>query len=323
LYRNYDGSNSTFNPISVSATHNANPGLFSAYASTNASGNSLTLIVVNKDPANAAQTTFTLNGFTPSQVTAYTLSQNSPNSIVKGAQQAWTGTMTFPAYSATLLVITGSTATLPAAEWDLNPDTIVVPANGVATLSPKFISGSGTVTLGSPSSQAGITVTTTGSTVNAGQHGAVQVTAGNTPGFYSYTVPATDSSSVSTSQSGWILVTKAAATLGSLGGNNQNANAGTVLPVKLSVTLANSPTGNAAGASVFFSITSATGGSITNTLVGSEKAFTGTKVIAVTNGSGVASVTLTLPVTAGPVTVQAEGPFGLGHPVATFNETAN
>ena len=44
LYRNYDGSNGSFNPISVSATHNADPGLFSVYAATNASGNSLTLM---------------------------------------------------------------------------------------------------------------------------------------------------------------------------------------------------------------------------------------------------------------------------------------
>src|SRR5437899_3390174 len=68
LYRNYDGNNSTFNPISVFATHDSSPGLFSVYAATNASGTSLTLMVVNKDPLNAAQTTFGLNGFTPSQV---------------------------------------------------------------------------------------------------------------------------------------------------------------------------------------------------------------------------------------------------------------
>jgi hypothetical protein len=37
----------------------------------------------------------------------------------------------------------------------------------------------------------------------------------------------------------------------------------------------------------------------------------------------VAKVTLTLPGTPGPVTVTAEGPYGLGHPVVTFNETAN
>jgi hypothetical protein len=34
-------------------------------------------------------------------------------------------------------------------------------------------------------------------------------------------------------------------------------------------------------------------------------------------------VTLTLPGTAGPVHVTAEGQYGLGHPTATFTETAN
>src|SRR5207248_1701680 len=123
LYRNYDGANSTFNGISVSATHNADPGLFSVYAATNASGTSMTLMVVNKDPVNSAKTAFTLNGFTPSQVKSYTLSTASPNTIVAGTSQAWSSPMTFAPYSATLLVITGTTASLPAAEWDLNPDT--------------------------------------------------------------------------------------------------------------------------------------------------------------------------------------------------------
>ena len=45
-------------------------------------------------------------------------------------------------------------------------------------------------------------------------------------------------------------------------------------------------------------------------------------MIAVTNSTGVASVTLTLPGSAQTVAVTAEGPYGLGHPVATFTETA-
>jgi hypothetical protein len=45
-------------------------------------------------------------------------------------------------------------------------------------------------------------------------------------------------------------------------------------------------------------------------------------MIAPTNSSGVAGVTLTLPSAPGTVTVTAEGPYGLGHPVATFTETA-
>jgi fibronectin type 3 domain-containing protein len=327
LYRNFDGAKSAFNPISVSATSNAsNQGLLSVYASTNIPGTSVTLIVVNKDPVNSVNTQISLNNFTPSQVTAYTLSKASPNSIAAGPTQGWSGSMNFPPFSATLLLVIGSTPsmpTFPSPEWDLNPDTVVVPANGTATISPKLVQGSDTFTLGSPTSQSGITVTTISSTVNSGQNGSVQITAGPTPGFYSYSVPATDSSGVSTSQSGWILVTKPAATLAVAGGNNQSATAGTVLPVKLSVQLSNSPTGSATGGSIFFTITSASGGSMTNTLVGTEKSFAGPKVIAVTDNTGTASVTLTLPASSGPVTVQAEGPYGLGHPVATFNETAN
>lgn len=93
------------------------------------------------------------------------------------------------------------------------------------------------------------------------------------------------------------------------------------MPVDLTVTLtAGSSGGTRTGASVFFA-TSA--GSLTNVAVGSEHIFTGSKVIAVTNSSGVAKVTLTLPASAGAVTVTAEGPFGLGHPVVVpFSETA-
>jgi hypothetical protein len=41
-----------------------------------------------------------------------------------------------------------------------------------------------------------------------------------------------------------------------------------------------------------------------------------------TNSSGTAAVVLTLPPNAGAVQVTAEGPYGLGHPVVTFTETA-
>jgi hypothetical protein len=178
------------------------------------------------------------------------------------------------------------------------------------------------VTLGSPSSQSGITVTISNSTVNAGQQDGVQVVAGNTPGFYSFSVPATDGSGVSTTQNGWVLVTKPASTLAKTAGDAQTGTVGTALPVVLTVTLSpGSSGGTATGASVFFT-TSA--GSLTTVSTGNgEKIFTGSKVIALTNGSGVANVTLTLPATAGQVTVTAQGPYGLGHPVVTpFTETA-
>jgi hypothetical protein len=71
--------------------------------------------------------------------------------------------------------------------------------------------------------------------------------------------------------------------------------------------------GGNSGASILFT-TSA--GSLSNGIT------SGPKVIAVTNSSGVASDTLTLPSTAEGVTVTAEAPYGLGHPVATFTETS-
>ena len=318
LFTNYDGLQHTFAPISVSATHNANPDLFSVYAATVPGGALQTIIVLNKDPVNAAQTTFTLSGFTPSQVTAYTLSPASPNSIVVGATQAWSSTMTFAPYSATLLQISGTATNQPVVEWALNPATVMVPAGGTVNLSPKLTSGSGTITLGSPTSVGGITVTVTQSTVSASQQGAVMVTAGNTPGFYHYSIPASDG----TAQDGFIVVGKPAATLAKTAGDNQSKPAGTILPVDLTVTLTPGQSGGTAGgASVFFT-TSA--GSLTNVQVGTEKIFTGSKVIAITDSSGVAKVTLNLPGSPGPVTVTAEGPYGLGHPlVAPFTETAN
>ena len=318
LYTNYDGANHGFGSISVSATHDANPDLFSVYAATVPGGASVTLMVLNKDPVNAAQATFALNGFTPAQVTSYTLSTASPSSIVAGSTQTWSSAMTFAPYSATLLVVTGAATNQPAVEWKLNPAATMVPAGGSATLNPKLLLGSaGTITLGSPSSAAGITVTINQSTVSTSQQGSITVTAGNTPGFYSYSVPASDG----TTQDGWIVVGKPAATLAKTSGDGQTATHGTTLPLPLTVTLSpGSSGGTPGGASVFFT-TSA--GSLTNVQVGSEQVFTGSKVIAVTNSSGVATVTLTLPASPGAVSVTAEGPFGLGHPVITpFSETA-
>lgn len=330
LYTNYDGSHHGFNPISVSATHNADPNLFSVYAATNQSGTLMTVIVLNKDPNNAAQTSFSFSGFTPSQVTAYTLSQSSPNSILVGTAQAWASAMTFQPYTATLLVISG-TSTPPASEWDLNPDTTMVAASGSVTLAPKLASGSATVTLSSATfdsyegaAACGGSASITNGTVASGSPGSITLTAPAAPGFCHFSVTGSDGTA-QTTQGGWLVVGNPAATLTKNSGDGQIGTHGTPLASPLVVTLTPGQSGgSAAGASVLFTITS-TGGSLSNVAVGSEKVFTGTKVIAVTNNAGVASVTLTLPATVGPVTVHAEGPYGLGHPVVPtdFTETAN
>ena len=125
----------------------------------------------------------------------------------------------------------------------------------------------------------------------------------------------TDSAGVTQTQGGWSVVGKSAATLATTTGDVQTGPKGSALPVPLTVTLTPGPSGGTAiGASVLLT---ASGGSL------SDGTHIGPKIIVVTNGSVVTpAVTLTLPSTAGPVTVTAEGPYGLGHPVVTFSETS-
>lgn len=303
LYRNYDGQHHTFQSMSLADTNSANPNLFSSYAAINAAGTTMTAMVLNKAPATTYAGQFAITGFMPSKMTTYTLSQSNPTKIVASAQRAWSSTMSFAPYTATLLVVTGSMAKTPEAEWDLNPDTTMVAARGTVTLAPKIVSGSGTITLGAPTFDTGITVTVTQGTVTSSQHGAITVTAGTTPGFYGYTVPGTDSAGVTQEQSGWIVVGNPAATL-TKKGDGQTGAPGTKL--NLSVTLnAGSSGGSATGADVLFTTSLGTLSSRTVT----------------TSSSGIAAVVLTLPSSAGPVHVTAEGPYGLGHPKVTFTVT--
>ena len=312
LYTNYDGAHHGFGTMSVSDTNTGNPNLFSSYAALDSTGKTLTVIVLNKDPQNTAQVQFALNGFTPSSVAAYTLALTAPTSITQSTP-AWSSTMDFAPYTTTLLVISGNTNNNPSSEWDLNPDTIMLPAGGTITLQPKMTSGTANVTLSSQTSDSGITVALTQPNVTTTQNGTVTITAGNTPGFYHYTVTGTDGT-VSQTQGGWIIVGNPAAGVAKTGGDAQIGAVGTTLPQALTVTLtAGSSGGNASGASILFT-TSA--GSLSN---GTNS---GSKVIAVTNSSGVASITLTLPGSAQTVQVQAQAPYGLGNANVTFSETA-
>ena len=305
LYRNYDGAHHGFEAVSVSAAHDADPSLFSSYAAVNATGTSMTLLLVNKDPNNAVTAAVATNGFTPGQVTAYTLSSASQNSIVASATQAWSSSVTLPKYSATLLAISGSTPNNPSTAWDPNPDTVMVPAGGAVTLQPSVISGSGTVALGATTMDSGITsITVTQGSVSTAQKGAVTVKAGSTPGFYHYSLSGTDNAGVVQKEGGWIVVGKPAASLTKTG-DNQTGTHGTALNLSV-ILVPGSSGGTQQGASVLF-MTDA--GSLSSRIVP-------------TNSSGVAAVMLTLPATAGTVHVTANGPVGLGQPAVTFTETS-
>jgi hypothetical protein len=180
----------------------------------------------------------------------------------------------------------------------------MVAAGGTVTLAPKILSGSGTVTLGTPQADTGITLSVTQGTITSAQNGAITVTAGKKAGFYHYSVPGTDNSGVTQQQEGYILVGNPSATL-SQTGNNQSGAPGTNL--NLSVTLQPGKSGGTSGvgADILFTADS---GTLSSRIV-------------TTDSSGNAAIVLTLPPSAGTVHVTAEGPFGLGHPVVTFTET--
>lgn len=303
LFTNYDGQHHGFATTSVSDANNGDPDLFSSYAALNSTGKMMTLLILNKDPSNTVQAQFAVNGFTPQQMTAYTLASTNPTQIVKSKTTTWSPTVTITPYTATLLVVTG-TAQLPGAEWDLNPDTIMVPAGGNVVLQPKVTAGTATVTLGTPQADSGITVTVPQPTLSKGQSGKITVAAGTTPGFYHYSVPSTDTSGVAQQQGGYIMVGNPPATFTKTG-DKQKGGAGSQLT--LSVTLVPGQSGgSAAGGTVLFTTNA---GSLSSRTV-------------VTDSTGKASVVLTLPSTAGSVRVTAEGQYALGHPTATFTETA-
>jgi len=320
LYTNYDGSHHTFGTTSVSDTNNGNPNLFSSYAALDSTGKTLTVMVLNKDPQNSAQVQFALAGFNATSFLKYTLVSTAPTTIAASSSQSWSSTQTFAPYSATLLVLTDSLANAPSSDWDLNPDTIMLPASGTVTLQPKITSGTANVTLSSAvfdgfegATACTGTLTLTNPTIAPNQPGTITVNAGSTSGFCHFTVTGRDST-VTQTQGGWILVGNPPAGLAATSGNLQSGGVGTTLPQPLTVTLTPGQSGGtASGASILFT-TSA--GTLSNGTT------SGPKVIALTNSSGVASVTLTLPNTPQSVEVQAQAPYGLGNPMANFTETA-
>ena len=320
LYGNYDGLHDGFGTVSVSETNTGNPNLFSSYAALNATGTVMTIVVLNKDPNNTAQVTFSLSGFSPTSYVAYSIFSTASHAISASNSEAWSTSQSFAPYSITLLVVNGTESSKPASEWYLNPDDLMIPASGTATLSPAITSGTSKVTLtsavfdayeGAPACSGSLVLTN--ATIMTTQPATITVNAGSTPGFCHFTVTGSDSAATQT-KGGWIVVGNPAATL-TQSGNNQSGTAGTALSQSLTVTLTPGQSGGSASGTGILFTTSA--GTLSNGTT------SGTSVIAVTNSSGVASVTLTLPSSKGPVTVTAQDQFALGGASVTFTETAN
>jgi hypothetical protein len=306
LYRNADGNHSGFQNLSVSATNNASPDLFSAYASTNAAGDTLTLMVVNKDPANQAAVTFNLAGFTPTSMQTYTLSQANPTSILASATTPWSPSQAFAPFSATLLVVSGQSAQSVAAEWDLNPDTLLAPTSGTVTIAPTLTSNAGSVTLTSATGTGGLAVTLTNPSIAAGSNGLVTIQTPATPGLYSYSVTGQDSAGISQTQQGWVLATVPAATLSKVG-DYQTAAPGSTISLLAVYQPGADPSTGATAAGVDLLLTPSAG-------VVSQR-------IVRTGVNGLVNVQWTLPTTPGTATLTVTGPVFWGSPTTTFTAT--
>ncbi len=338
LFRNYDGQHHAFASISVAAANNCaasagEPYLCSSFAAVSPDGTQMTLLVINNSPYDALTASLELKNFTAASVASYRISAANPNQITASSPAAFSPSQTFPPYSATLLVISGSMPALPAADWALNPSlapatttyaasgTIMVSAGTTAVIHPALVTGAGPVTLTgvTADSSSGITFTITQPTLTAGQNGALSigVPASTTPGFYNYTVTGKDAAGIIQTQAGIVEAGNPAATL-SATGNGQTAAPGSTLT--LSVTVAPGSSGaNAAGQDLMFTASAGTLAAPSGTVAPSTP---GSMLLVTTDANGTASVKLTLPATPGAVTVTAEAPYPLGHPTVTFTETA-
>jgi hypothetical protein len=260
---------------------------------------------------------------------AVTGSSGTPTgSVVLSSGSYASAAATLTAGSASITIPAGSlaagSATLTATYTPDNPGASVYnSASGTATgiLHPHIVSGTSPVTLTSAAFDAyeGAaacygTLTLTNATISASTPAIVTVNPGSTPGFCHYTVTGNDGTATQT-EGGWIVVGKPGGTLTVYSGNNQSGDAGTALPQALSAALDPGQSGGSnRGAGIPFT-TSA--GTLSNS------AISRTSVIAQTNSSGVASVTLTLPSTKEIVTVTGQDQFALGGASVTFTEAAN
>ena len=104
MFRNYDGSKSTFGDTSVSAAV-PNPDLLATFAAIRASDGALTVMVINKD-SNVTPVTLNLTNFAASGTAQ--IWQLATNKISALSSQTFTNglvTRTLPAQSVTLLVL--------------------------------------------------------------------------------------------------------------------------------------------------------------------------------------------------------------------------
>jgi hypothetical protein len=203
MYRNYDGSKSTFGDVSVTTSSDQNTDNFAVFGGSRTADGAMTVMLVAKNLANSYTATVQLSNFT-SNGTAQVWQLASPGTaIVRLADIALVGstaTVTVPAQSITLLVI---------------------PAGGgcpTITLSPATLPDGtvGTAYAGGPVTASGgtgpYTFAVTLGTFPTGLNLAADGTITGTPtaaGTFSFTVTATDAVACSGSLAYQIIVNPA------------------------------------------------------------------------------------------------------------------
>src|SRR5205823_4112617 len=147
MYRNYDGSHSTFGDTSVTASV-PNPDALSAFAAQRSSDGAMTVMVVSKVLSGTTPVTLNLANFSATGV-ARAWQLTSANAITRLADATFTGSSfstTVPAQSVTLFVLpTGSTSkatTTTGIATSLTPSTVGSSVTFTATVSGSAPSGS-------------------------------------------------------------------------------------------------------------------------------------------------------------------------------------
>lgn len=190
IYRNYDGSKSTFGDTSCSDTV-ANPDNLSSFAATRSTDGALTVMVINKQTGTTPVTINLQNFSAGSSASVYQISSASQSSINKLANATVSNnaiSFTAPSQSITLFVIPQSTGT-PAFTM-----TASASPNPVAAGSPTTISSS-TKDTGGPLSNANVQVlivNSGGTTVDTQNFTGVNFNSGQTvPEQFNWTPTAT------------------------------------------------------------------------------------------------------------------------------------
>jgi hypothetical protein len=134
IYRNYDGSRSTFGETSVAAS-GANPDTMSTFAAERASDGALTVMVIAKALAGTTPTSLDLVGFTPGAA-AQVWQLKAGSRVTRLADVAVSGnrvTATLPPQSVTLFVVPRGTPNQPPVSYPF-----AAPGGGAAPLVVSF-----------------------------------------------------------------------------------------------------------------------------------------------------------------------------------------